>query len=834
MIDRCIAALMVLATMSGAAAVTEAANGAPNGAASADGTAGATLALAAYGRLPMIFEPSADRTDGAPRFLARGAEYSVAITSRGAQLALADAGRRGLRDYDASREAVIDIRFAGSNPEASVRGVDLQATRIHHIGAAAGTPDHVDIPTYARVAISNAYPDIDVVFYGHGRRLEYDIVVAPGADPSQVGFRIDGIASLSIDHDGNLVLATGSRTLTLQRPVAYQEIEGRRNSVDSAFELGGSGDVRILVGAYDRGRPLVIDPVLSYATYLGGSATEQGTAIAVDAAGNAYVTGYTSSGDFPLMTAYDRTLGRKGDVDVFVSKLNPSGTALIWSTYLGGSASSDRATGIAVDGAGSAYVTGATSGADFPVSATAWQKGVTTGGSFVAKLAPAGNALTYSTYVAGATANAIAVDGAGNAYITGSATASFATTPGALQRTPRSAATGFVLKLNASGSAPVFATFLGGTGTDAATSIAVDAQGSAYIAGWTASGDFPIANAVQSSLRGKKDAFVTKLDASGAQLVYSTFLGGTLDDAANAIAVDGSGNAYIAGETYSADFPSRSAFQPGKSGSHLVNSSLGNAFVARLGPAGNTLVYASFLGGEICTGLCQTLGTVLQYPGDVAYGVAVDAAGHAYVTGLARSYTFPLVDSAAIRKQQDNQDSSFVAKVSASGAALLWSTFIRTDFGEADAGLTRFAPGAATGVALDPAGAAYVTGDASIASHFQPTPGAFQTTNVGPAAVIVKYAPAPAMSLVTSNDHADAQTAVTLTATLAGAPVSGSVAFMDGATTIGSAILGANKAMLSVTLPAGIHALTALLRAPGTTSDTPVLYQIVDNPLACN
>jgi Beta-propeller repeat. len=468
---------------------------------------------------------------------------------------------------------------------------------------------------------------------------------------------------------------------------------------------------------------------------------------------------------FPLVNALDRSLGKKGDVDVFITKMNSAGTGVVWSTYLGGSASSDRAVGVAVDAAGSVYITGTTSGADFPTTSNAWQPASASGG-FVAKLVPAGNALAYSTYVANANPSAIAVDATGSAYVTGSATSGFVTTPGALRTVTGNPAgsTGFVLKLNANGTAPIFATFLGGAGDDDATSVAVDVHGNAFVAGWTTSADFPVRNAFQATRSAGKDAFVAKLASDGAQLLYSTLLGGALDDAVNGIAVDVAGNAYVVGETYSWDFPVKSGFQMQKAGQRLVNSSVGNAFVAKLAPAGNALVYASFLGGEVCQTLCQLVfGPAPQYRADAGYGIAVDAAGHAYVTGIARSYTFPLVDSSAVRKQEDNQDSAFVAKVAVSGGTLLWSTFLRTGFGESDSKVTRLPPGAASAVAIDAAGAAYVTGDADAASNFQPTPGAFQgTSTIGPAAIVVKFAPAPAMSLATSAASTDTQTPVTL------------------------------------------------------------------------
>ncbi len=817
-IQRCIALMMTLALWTSGIAFGRTL------AASTPLSPNAHRIIADYGSLPLIFERTVDRDDGTRRFIARGANYAIAISADGAQLAIGPLS---------AANAPIGIRLVDGNGNATIDGADPQVTRIHHIRHA-DRREVPGVPTYGRVAITNAYPGIDLVFHGRSRELEYDVIVAPRADASRFAFRIEGGDGVSLNDAGDLVLGT----FTLKHPVAWQEIDGERRLVASAFALDNTGEVRIRVGRYDDEKTLVIDPVVSYATYLGGNNTEQGTAIAVDGAGNAYITGYTASTDFPMVNALDRSIGKRGDVEVFVSKLNPAGTALVWSTYVGGSVGVDRAVGIAVDSMGSAYITGQTSGSDFPTSATAWQKAITGGGAFVAKLVPAGNALTYSTYVAGATPSAIGLDGAGNAYVSGNASATFITTAGAMRPVTGNPAstTGFVLKLNAAGSAPMFATFLGGTGGDDATSIAVDARGNAYVGGWTTSVDFPIRNALQSTGTGGKDAFVAKLDGSGAQLVYSTLLGGSLDDAVNAIAIDAAGNAYVAGETYSWDFPVKDGFQMQKAGRRLINSSVGNAFVAKLGPTGNSLVYSSFLGGEVCLTLCQLVfGPLPQYQADVAHGIAVDAAGHAHVTGIARSYTFPLVDSTAARKQQDNEDSAFVAKVSISGGSLLWSTFTRTGFNESDNKWTRFSPGAATGIAVDAAGAAYVTGDADSASNFQPTPGAFQTTSTyGPAAVVVKFPSAPAMALITSNPLVDTQTLITLTVTVSGPALSGTVTFMDGSSWIGTASLVANGAALTLKLPAGIHALSAVLRVPGSVSDTPVIQQVVDVPLVCN
>ncbi|HMA30312.1 MAG TPA: SBBP repeat-containing protein [Casimicrobiaceae bacterium] len=792
---------------------------------------------ARYDRLPMLFEEFDGRTAERRSYVARGAGYHVAIFAGGALLALRATSAPGERSPDQGEATVVGFAFLDANASAWVRGLDPQPTRIHHLRGRADGPDRTDVATYSRVEIGDLFPGIDAVFYGNGQRLEYDLIVAPGADPSRVRLKIEGITGMGLAENGDLQLDTRHGTMTLHRPLAYQEHDGEREHVDSAYAIGDGNVVTIRVGVYDESRPLVIDPVVSYATYLGGSLSERGTAIAVDADGNAYVTGFTTSSDFPVVSAYDRSLGKRGDTDVFVAKLNPAGTGLVYATYLGGSTGIDRATGIAVDAAGSAYVTGMTSAGDFPVSANAYQPSTSGGGAFITKLVPAGNALVYSTYLWGTAVAAIAVDASGNALVTGNATSLFATTANAIQPTlpPPLANAGFVLKLDPTGTAARYATFLPGSAANQANAIAVDLQGNAYVAGWTTATDFPVISGYQPALRGQKDGFVAKIDPAGSRFVYSTFLGGSLDDIINAIAVDADGNAHVAGETYSSDFPSLNAFQPKKSGFRLVNSSLGNAFVTKLDATGSTLRYSSFLGGEICTSYCQSLGGLPQYPGDAAYGIAVDRDGHAFVTGLANTYTFPLVDSSAPRKQQDNQDSAFVAKVSASGASLLFSTFVRTGYAYTDDRLTRFPPDAATGVATDQHGAAYVTGFTDGTGQFVTTPGAFQTGNGGgQGAYVVKFAGPPAtLVLETSNPEIASPANATLTVTVAGLPMSGNATLLSGTSFVASAPIVDNRAAFDIRLPVGIHSLSALLAVPGSHMDSASLQQIVDNPLAC-
>ena len=399
---------------------------------------------------------------------------------------------------------------------------------------------------------------------------------------------MDGSDGIGLDADGDLVIATSSGRLALKRPVAYQEMDGTRHFVASEFAVDDERVVRIRVGDYDHARTLVIDPVVSYATYLGGGGTEQGTAIAVDAAGNAYVTGYTTSIDFPMVNALDRSIGRKGDVEVFVSKLNPAGTALVWSTYIGGSAGTERAVGIAVDAAGSVYLTGQTSGIDFPTSADAWQKAITGGGAFVDE-ARAGRQCARLFHVCrrrdaerhrrrcGRERVRKRQRDAGLPDDARRASAIDRRRP----RAPRASSSSSMRPARA----PVFATFLGGAGGEDATSIALDARGGAYVGRMDDIQRFPGSQRI--SVHAKRSEGRLRCQSSRATDPRSSIRrssAASLDDAVNAIAVDAAGNAYVAGETYSSDFPVRNGFQMQKAGFRLINSSVGNAFVAKLSP----------------------------------------------------------------------------------------------------------------------------------------------------------------------------------------------------------------------------------------------------------
>jgi Beta-propeller repeat len=543
--------------------------------------------LADYGQLPLSFEANEGQTAAQVRFLTQANGGTLFLTSSGAVLSLTkpvgqtflsanpaipESGQTGMSAPPNATDGIaLALDLVGANPNAAVVGLDpLPGISNYFIG---NDPSqwHTNIPNYSKVEYQNVYAGINLVYYGNQQQLEYEYQLAPGADPSQIRFAVQGAERLSIDAKGDLVLHTAIGDVLEHAPVIYQEIAGVQKRVSGQFVLLGNNEVGFQVGSYDATLPLVIDPVLSYSTYLGGNNFDGANGIAVDGSGDAYVIGSTKSANFPITTgAFQTSYGGSGNFEAFVTKLNASGTGLVYSTYLGGN-NGDDGYGIAVDASGNAYVTGETSSANFPTIPGAFQTSYGGGGdAFVTKLNASGTGLVYSTYLGGSSGDngyGIAVDGSGNAYVTGyTGSNNFPTTPGAFQTSygggPYDA---FVTKLNATGTALVYSTYLGGNDSDYGMGIALDSSGNAYVAGETKSTNFPTtADAFQSSYGGGAtyDAFVTKLNASGTGLVYSTYLGGNSLDYGRAIAVDGSGNVYVAGETSSNNFPTTTgAFQ---------------------------------------------------------------------------------------------------------------------------------------------------------------------------------------------------------------------------------------------------------------------------------
>src|SRR6266568_3527378 len=497
-----------------------------------------------YGKLPLHFEANRGQTDKDVRFLSRGAGYSLYLTASEAVLVLAKPNADAKGDVRATRErrdtptraqsVALRMSLVGAARKPVVSGLDEQPGKANYFIGKDRSKWRTNVPTYAKVHYQNVYPGIDLVYYGNQRQLEYDFVVALGADPKKIALRFQGAEKVEIDAQGELMLHTTGGDMHQHKPVIYQEIDGVRRDIDGGYVIKSGKRVGFQIAAYDTSRPLIIDPVvLSYSTFLGGSFEDEGSGIAVDAAGNAYVTGMTASINFPTTPgAFNTTNGQFPEA--FVTKLDPAGSTLVYSTYLGGNGD-DRGRGIAVDSQGNAYVTGATLSTDFPTTVGAFQTASRgSAESFVTKLDPTGSTLVYSTYLGGGgpdVGSGIAVDADGNAYVTGYTTSpTFPTTVGAFQFIFGGGADVFVTTLNPAGSALVYSTFLGGHNTDMGKGIAVDALGNIYVTGTTNSVNFPTtAGAFQPIFGGgfNGDIFVTKLDPKALgplSLVYSTFL----------------------------------------------------------------------------------------------------------------------------------------------------------------------------------------------------------------------------------------------------------------------------------------------------------------------
>jgi hypothetical protein len=624
--------------------------------------------------LVVRFEPNVGQLDPEVRFLARGPRYGLYLTDEGATLALLaprdhDPGARGSRGFE---ETAIAMRVVGGRAVTPSGAGRLAGTTSSFAGRDPARW-RTAIDGYARVRYPAVLPGVDLVFYGAAERaLEYDLVLDPGVDPAEVALAFAGPESVTVEAGGHAVLRLpGGRELRQPPPIAYQhDGRGGRDLVSARYQRRPDGTLGFVIGPYDRARALVIDPVL-YATYLGGQSSDVAFAVAADSDGSAYLTGYTISANFPSVGT---SLPRGGAVDLFVSKLNPGGTALVYSTYLGG-AGDDIGLGIAVDAAHAAYVTGYTLSPDFPVRGPLQAARAGGADAFVAKLDRTGGTLLYATYLGGSAddfGQAIAVDGSGRAHVTGQTFSTNFPRSAALQPAFGGERDAFVSVLAPAGNAFVYSTFLGGSADDLGQGIAVDTAGNTYVGGYTFSPDFPTKAALQATGAAGffADAFVSKLNPGGTALVYSTYLGGSGDEQAYAIAVDGAGSAYLAGYTNSTNFPTAAPLQPSFGGG------LSDGFVSKLAPGGSTLAYSTYFGGD---------GT------DLAYGLAVDPTGRVCLTGYTTSANFPTTPQPFQATPSGGYD-GFVSTLAPAGSALGLSSYLGgagTDFGLA---VAAFAP----------------------------------------------------------------------------------------------------------------------------------------------
>jgi uncharacterized repeat protein (TIGR01451 family) len=619
-----------------------------------------------YGKLPISFEPNVGQAANPAQFLARGRDFTLYLTPDDIVVGLLAhdplshslQSHRDERPIGPAHASLVHLQFLGANlhPEAAAEGP--LAGKINYFRGSDPASWHTDVPTFRRVHYHDIYPGIDVVYYGNQEgKLEHDFIVAPGADPHAIAFSIRGAARIAIHRQG-LLLQTPSGDLLLHVPSVYQKVDGRRRKISASYQIAQDGVLHFRLANYDRTRPLVIDPVITHVSVFGGSDEDAVEALAIDKYGQTYVTGVTYSTDFPVANAFQSSWNRSSSRDyaAFVTKINPAGTAIVYSTYLGGAGT--EANAILVDSSGRAYVAGGT-GSDFPLK-NAYQPAFGGGGSdgFITILSSTGNSLVYSSYIGGNEGDfvrAIARDSAGNLYLTGSTDGGFPSlhtlnSPG----TPGT----FVAKTNSAGALQYSVMY--GNIEGLPTGIAVDRSGSAYIIGYDNVGTAPItASAAQKTCPNPSCAFVAKISPSGTSLVYSTFLGNN-SAAATGIALDSDNNAYVAGATGNGLKVSITAFQKDFNGGGF------DGFVSKVNPTGSAVIWSTYLGGS---------------GDDVITSMALDANRTVYLTGYTCSPNFP--QRASIQKWIQLSGQSCQLFVSTLNGSLSDIAYYSTYFGGA-------------------------------------------------------------------------------------------------------------------------------------------------------
>jgi hypothetical protein len=665
----------------------------------------------AYGDLPLSFEQNRGQTDSRVSYLARGRGYTLFLTPTKEVLALRRAipspekrnPQTSAIDPPKRSRSVLQFELVGANNDAQASATDrLPRISNYYIG---NDPAkwRAGIPNYGSVSYRDTYSGIDVAYYGDHGLLESTFILAPGADPGNIRMRVDGAKRLRIAEAGDLILSLEGGSVKLQKPAAYQIVQGVRRKVRSGYKLLASNEVGFWLGSYDRRQKLIIDPTLAYSTYLGGSGSlgigDGANIVVADSTGAAYVTGYTTSADFPTQNAQQGHLGAgTGEVEnAFVTKFSPSGTSLVYSTYLGGDGT-DGGNGIAIDATGAAYVTGSASSTNFPLllPLTGQTEFLGSRCGYVSSFSPAG-ALTFSTYLCGGAndyGSAIAVDGNKDIYATGFTDSSSFPAVNAIQPTLSGTTDAYVCKLaavTASGSSLLFSSYFGGNVVTQAQGIALDGSSppNIYIAGSTNSTVFPTKSPIQAtnnaSANGGYNAWVAELSVpagGGSSVVYSTFLGGSVSDTAYNLTADSAGNAYVAGSSSSPDFPLKNPIQtPPSSGTESV-------FVAKIAAGGGSLDFSTYFGGSAA---------------GRAMDIALDTTGNIYVTGSTDAFDFPT--RLPLQATLNGSQSAFVTEFKGDGSDYIFSTYLGGSF--STAGGQNYGGG----ITVDSLGNIYVVGE---------------------------------------------------------------------------------------------------------------------------
>jgi hypothetical protein len=699
----------------------------------------------AYANLPISFEPNYDQADSQVKFLSRCDGYDLHLTSNEAVFILKNRNQRGAgmsrktsmssrrgKGYGGGLQlpSVLRMKILGANPNPRIEGLNQLPGHSNYLIGNDPNKWRTNVAQYSTVKCQDIYPGVSLAYYGSQRQLEYDFILSPGADLGLIRLSFEGAGKMYIDGRGDLVLMAAGCEIRHHSPYVYQEIGGVRTEIKGWFVVKGEHEFGFEVGLYDKSKPLVIDPVLTYSTYFGGIGTETLSDIGVDASGSVYVAGLTSANFTQFDPPKQTTLGA-GKSYIFVAKMNQELSAIVYITYFGGD-NNDGFPKIAVDSSGSACVIGSTSSRNFPLpSAIKINLGEGDLNAFITKLSPAGSEMVYFTLLGGTKnefGNGIAIDSSDNIYVTGETNSPDLETKNGYRSANSFGSNAFIAKINpAAGgeSSLLYTALVGGNGDESGDGISVGSSGNAYVIGTTNSSDLVPPESQQNSIQAnfKKgtcgpqgntftcfDTFIVKLNATGTALDYATYLGGSQDDQGRAIAVDSSGNAYITGTTSSKDFPTSSPMQPNLKG-------ISDLFAAKLNPTGSALVYSTYFGGT---------------NEDTATGLKVDPLGNLYLTGKSDSLDLLTESPLQIGSGSRVFSDAFLLKLNASGSEVLFSTYLGGN-GEDES----------SGIALDSSGSVYLSGSTG-SSDFPVTFGSFQTAKAADLSFfIVKIASSP-------------------------------------------------------------------------------------------
>jgi hypothetical protein len=722
-----------------------------------------------FAQLPLSFEE--ERADGksGKRFVSRGRGYALEISGKGARLThkfrrAADEAHPEAATLGVPLQSVSNIRLSwlGANGGPQVAGGRKQRGQSNYLPSKDRKTWRQHVAHYGDVRIAKLYPGVDLKFHGDGQKLEFDYLVAAGADASVVRMGIGTPSLVNLNAQGQLEISDNGDELVLEPPVAYQDIDGQRKAVQAEFVIAAGHEVRFALGDYDKNRALVIDPVLSFASQFGSSSNSSiASDVAVDSTGNIYITGTTCDTDYPVTVGVLQPTGGSITNDQcytgIITKLDPTASSLIYSTYIGSQNNITSGIRILPVGSGDALVAGVTTAVDFPTTANAYDQ-TAHGGTcqygpfltnkpctddFLLQLSADGSSLVFSTYFGGSgfeVVSSMTLDGTGNIYIAGATnSADFPTTSGAVDTTFGggvcqnglfACSDGFVAKFSSDGSKLLESTYLGGDDDDFASGVALDTLGNIYVSGSTNSTNFPVTQGAyqttHSAGANQPDVFVAKLTPDMKTLTYSTFIGGTGFDLGLAVKVDSTGAAYVTGSTGSADFPTTPAsFQTSYAGpamtfcdaeldgSDLNQPSCGDIFVSKLNPTGSALVYSTYIGGS---------------GADIAFNAALDSSNDFWLLADTDSPDFPYTADAYHASTSENVA---LVELSPDGKTLLFST----PLSEGTSGQAL-----ALGLTIDSANEIYVAGQAT---QFSPTPGTL-TAGSNPDLFIAKFVPGTA------------------------------------------------------------------------------------------